>query len=593
MDISDEECPANEKSFDTKGMQTNEDEVEEKFALINVPMKCGVIVLLNHPASYTVYKYVSIQVISGTVSINGYEITKNSKPLEVFSSEKTSLIAVKTETYERIWKKREYASNLEQELVNITGSGLLSTKILQKFGNTTVAIFVKRNPFPFNVEFIRFYYPEALDFNLFKKSGTADNFYVPQSKGKPLHFGLDEENVASEINGLIRSTKVIESDNPRIIVCGRRNTGKSTLLQFLLNKILSVYPCAYYLDTDPGQPEFTPPGVVSLTKVTKPVFGPPFCHQLKPIKMMFIGSVSPSYIDLYTKSISELMELYDKDFAHEPLFVNTMGWMEGTGLQCLTHTIAAVKPTVLIETVTENETSMFDYREYLPSSSQYFQISATHKQKTSYFPPKRLRELSLLSHLGKCNSRFVGALPVNEVKPYCVPWDKFPLFIFPGGNVLPSRYFEAMNNSIVALCSVPESVILESDVPEFPRTLEHEPENECLAYGLVQAVDEKERLFYIVTSLKSPEWINVNAIMKGHIVVPDALITEQDIYNVPLPFTDVREDGPSEEDMDVSMVSLKYLFDAESPTVNNNACASIKNYRKSVPTRHRNKINKK
>lgn len=30
---------------------------------------------------------------------------------------------------------------------------------------------------------------------------------------------------------------------------------------------------AYYLDTDPGQPEFTPPGVVSLTKVEQPILG--------------------------------------------------------------------------------------------------------------------------------------------------------------------------------------------------------------------------------------------------------------------------------------------------------------------------------
>lgn len=30
---------------------------------------------------------------------------------------------------------------------------------------------------------------------------------------------------------------------------------------------------SYYLDTDPGQPEFTPPGIVSLTKVDQPVIG--------------------------------------------------------------------------------------------------------------------------------------------------------------------------------------------------------------------------------------------------------------------------------------------------------------------------------
>ena len=39
---------------------------------------------------------------------------------------------------------------------------------------------------------------------------------------------------------------------------------------------------------------------------------------------------------------------------------------------------------------------------------------------------------------------------------FSVSWKKISIFIFPGGNILPSRMVEALNESIVALCCVPE-----------------------------------------------------------------------------------------------------------------------------------------
>ncbi len=39
-----------------------------------------------------------------------------------------------------------------------------------------------------------------------------------------------------------------------------------------------------YLDTDLGQPEFTPAGLVSLHVISSPVFGPSFMHLASPLK---------------------------------------------------------------------------------------------------------------------------------------------------------------------------------------------------------------------------------------------------------------------------------------------------------------------
>jgi polynucleotide 5'-hydroxyl-kinase GRC3/NOL9 len=39
-----------------------------------------------------------------------------------------------------------------------------------------------------------------------------------------------------------------------------------------------------FLDTDLGQPEFTPAGLVSLHVISSPVFGPSFMHLASPLK---------------------------------------------------------------------------------------------------------------------------------------------------------------------------------------------------------------------------------------------------------------------------------------------------------------------
>jgi hypothetical protein len=43
-----------------------------------------------------------------------------------------------------------------------------------------------------------------------------------------------------------------------------------------------------YLDTDCGQPEFTPPGQVAMVRVTGPVVGPPCVHMQLPVASHFL-----------------------------------------------------------------------------------------------------------------------------------------------------------------------------------------------------------------------------------------------------------------------------------------------------------------
>ncbi|THU61954.1 hypothetical protein C4D60_Mb01t00050 [Musa balbisiana] len=56
---------------------------------------------------------------------------------------------------------------------------------------------------------------------------------------------------------------------PITLVCGPWNSGKSTFSRLLLNTLLHRYKRVGYLDTDVGQPEFTPPGCLSLHVIDK------------------------------------------------------------------------------------------------------------------------------------------------------------------------------------------------------------------------------------------------------------------------------------------------------------------------------------
>lgn len=69
----------------------------------------------------------------------------------------------------------------------------------------------------------------------------------------------------------------VTSNPPVALICGAKNSGKSTFSRHLLNTLLQRYKKVAYLDTDVGQPEFTPPGFISLTVIDKVTPGIELC----------------------------------------------------------------------------------------------------------------------------------------------------------------------------------------------------------------------------------------------------------------------------------------------------------------------------
>lgn len=129
------------------------------------------------------------------------------------------------------------------------------------------------------------------------------------------------------------------------------------------------------LHADCGQPEFTPPGLVSLSLITAPVLGPPHMHLAAPADARYVGDLSPSGDPaLYLAHIRSLYSWYCRHGAKAavaaasqaaagavvgsgtppPLVVNTHGWIKGMGFEVLVEMLAGLPVTHCIQIASGN-----------------------------------------------------------------------------------------------------------------------------------------------------------------------------------------------------------------------------------------------
>uniref|UniRef100_A0A1I7XF87 Protein kinase domain-containing protein n=1 Tax=Heterorhabditis bacteriophora TaxID=37862 RepID=A0A1I7XF87_HETBA len=117
-----------------------------------------------------------------------------------------------------------------------------------------------------------------------------------------------------------------------IIPTGGKGAGKSTLVRYLINRLIHHdRPPVYLLDVDVGQTEFTPAGCMSLWKLTMPILDLPFTHQqLFYSSSYFYGNISPAddtakYKDIFDRLLNEFNSHSDPGSL---VVINTMGWLE-------------------------------------------------------------------------------------------------------------------------------------------------------------------------------------------------------------------------------------------------------------------------
>lgn len=146
------------------------------------------------------------------------------------------------------------------------------------------------------------------------------------------------------------------------MICGPKGTGKSTFCRMLANSILTITvgqlrlgsPISKdgvaFLDLDPGQPEYSPPGEISLVHLRSCNLGVPYTHPLiissegnNLIRAHHVGGVTlkddPGH---YQRCALNLLYHYKRMLSRYPscpLIVNCSGWVQGSGLEVLIELI--------------------------------------------------------------------------------------------------------------------------------------------------------------------------------------------------------------------------------------------------------------
>lgn len=211
-------------------------------------------------------------------------------------------------------------------------------------------------------------HPSILILTLAKLFSTADG---PKKMYLQHVYSPPEWN---EILASVSSGKWNRGATSSVMICGPKGSGKSTFAKLLINRLLTSNspktprPTAtakrknaigvLLLDLDPGQPEYSPPGQLSLLHLVRPNFGPPFAHPESEsggctvIRSHSISAISPSQdSDHYMACVLDLLihyRHYVSSNAECPLIINTPGWVLGTGLELLLDLIKHSKPTVVI-----------------------------------------------------------------------------------------------------------------------------------------------------------------------------------------------------------------------------------------------------
>ncbi|XP_060750933.1 polynucleotide 5'-hydroxyl-kinase NOL9 [Tachysurus vachellii] len=348
---------------------------------------------------------------------------------------------------------------------------------------------------------------------------------------------------------------------PVILVCGAKNSGKSTFNRHLINSLLNHTASVEYLECDLGQTEFTPPGCLSLITVTEPLLGPPFTHQREPDHMVFYGQADcQSDLDRYLDSLKSLWRHYSRE---NPIIINTMGWVKGHGFQVLVDLIRFFSVTHVVQLSYGETTQCHTLTPDLLRSAHGWHThplaqSAMAEEPTNQLAARghvllsvhsefegagtagemrhqrsnELRDLALLGYFSQLQSAGLDPIrPLHCFTPYQVPHSAVALGVT-HCDVAPNHILYAANASLVALCCLSEKVAGRGGPVLLPQT----PICQCVGLGVLRGVDMARGLYFLVTPVPPATLRQVNCLLLGEITLPKLLLTVQHGVETELPY---------------------------------------------------------
>ena len=315
------------------------------------------------------------------------------------------------------------------------------------------------------------------------------------------------------------------AESSRILICGAKSTGKSTLLRYLVNRHLSRGEAVIVLDCDVGQPELSPPGLLTLTLVEDPLLSLPHVHMKRAhLKAHFYGHVtSRNDPTTYLGMISDLLEVYRQYIENHqgqkeiPLVVNTDGWVKGFGFEVLSTIIERVRPTHVVQLTGNSPAKAFTVEALLPSQSTLVCAEAFESQSQADIPPQALRSLRLSTYffddatiwdrldfgpMGIVDHDCEIANTLASRKPYVVAVNSVRCEV--PFAVSPAAVLDLLNGSIVGL-----GVDVVGEI--YPS---------CIGLGIVRSIDRERMIMYILSPVPQDKIANVSVLLNGTLELP-------------------------------------------------------------------------
>ncbi|KAL9624186.1 MAG: hypothetical protein Q9204_007893 [Flavoplaca sp. TL-2023a] len=375
------------------------------------------------------------------------------------------------------------------------------------------------------------------------------------------------------------------------LVCGPKGSGKSSFVRMLSNGSIDARGARFMalLDIDPGQPEFSPPGEVSLVQISSFHFGPPYCHPstsgqgLTRIRSHHIGATSPrDDPQHYLQCILELFQHYKQLLAQHPscpLVVNTAGWIQGKGLELLFDLIQQLNLTDVIYTSTAGPSEVVDaITQATEGCSTRLHLIPSQPVEA---PPRDATELRMMQtlsyfHLDEPEMGHLrwDATPIQEMATehihYAGPEQSIYAVQLLGPELDPEFLIQVLEGCVVGLVVVENHAALNFDpLLPLPRTSEQIPyipssaqttaplspfHSYSLGQGLIRSIDTISHTFNLVTPIPHSIFASLCTQQSKLVLVRGSLDTpawayKEDLYKQMYRRKQIVKEGIADEGM--------------------------------------------
>jgi len=416
--------------------------------------------------------------------------------------------------------------------------------------------------------------------NLQCNSGSKDPFKRPLA---PLEISKAWQELLDKL-----AQPEADQPTPMIMLCGPQGAGKSTFSRTLANKLLTfrkdqvgkdglrnppTYNAVYYLDLDPGQAEFSPPGQVTLVLLRQPVFGPPYTHPTTgivsanhTIRAHSIASNRPSdFPEHFIACAVDLMDTFrrlqskSKDVLLTPLVINCPAWYAHSGTELIATLIKKLRGVTQVVSLSSPFVQIAQQLAAVAHPIPFHLVDPQPNQQVA--PPRtgaELREMQMLSlfHQDEVEGGHLqwDAFPLTSMKPYDLSYDPDPerrtfLGVLSLGELPePELLHTILNATVAAVVYIDDMSALDGyevrrgpadyipyfdgGVDGFTRALDPR-KTRLVGLVLIRGIDWVHMRFQVLTPI--PEAVlgqldgNRTVLVRGHFDLPGFAVKE-DIY---------------------------------------------------------------